>query len=36
MLLLLQTVLPKEQKVVYNKPNLLNPFFVVFGRKETA
>jgi hypothetical protein len=27
-------VLSKEQPVVYNKPNLLNPFFVAFGTRR--
>ena len=29
-----QTVLLKEQPLQYNKENLLNPFFVVFGRRK--
>lgn len=30
----LQKALIKEQPVVYNKENMLNPFFVVFGRRR--
>ena len=30
----LQTVLLKEQQLQYNKENLLNPFFVVFGQRK--
>ena len=30
----MQTVLLKEQQLQYNKENLLNPFFVVFGRRK--
>jgi hypothetical protein len=30
----LQAALVKEQAVVYNKENMLNPFFVVFGRRQ--
>jgi hypothetical protein len=29
-------VLPTEQAVVYNKQNLLNPFFVAFGTRRAG
>lgn len=28
-----QDVLPQEKVVEYNKPDVLNPFFVVYGRR---
>jgi hypothetical protein len=30
----LQAALAKEEPVQYNKPNALNPFFVVYGRRQ--
>lgn len=32
----LQDVLVKEQPLVYNKEDLLNPAFVVFGKRRSA
>jgi hypothetical protein len=32
----LQDALQKEEEVVYNKENLLNPFFVVFGKRRAG
>jgi hypothetical protein len=29
-----QAALVKEQPLVYNKESMLNPFFVVFGRRQ--
>ena len=31
-----QKALMKEQPVVYNKESMLNPFFVVFGRRRAT
>lgn len=32
----MQTALAKQEKVVYNKPDILNPYFVVYGRRIPA
>jgi 3'(2'), 5'-bisphosphate nucleotidase len=29
-------VLKRDEPVVYNKPDVLNPFFVVYGRRTPA
>jgi len=29
-----QAALAKETSVQYNKPNALNPFFVVYGKRQ--
>lgn len=29
-------VLKRDERVVYNKPDVLNPFFVVYGAREPA